>query len=163
MRREQHPDALGLAGGFPAPADPVDVGLDQSRPVIPAADRPGPPRAPVGLLPGLQGRPGRGGRILRIERQQHHLVRRPGRDRLGGVGHERTPVAHRHEHLHLHPLAPERQGGFQRLGLGGGLLQQRRGSAHLGVIPARRAGPGRGDHRCKRRPDRAGDLQDRRV
>ncbi len=110
------------------------MGLDEAFVAVPAAQGAGVARTLVGFPPGLQRRGRGGGRILRIERNQHDLVRSEGGHGAGGLCGGGRPVAHGDEGLDLVGRAQTGKGGAQRFGLGLRFLQQRRAAPHVGVV-----------------------------
>ena len=82
-------------------------------------------------FPFVQAAAGGGAGILRIERQQHDLLRRVRLQLANGFRGERMPIAHGHHHARIE-IAP--QLGLQRPRLPLGKLQDRRAAPDLRIM-----------------------------
>src|ERR1700728_3966568 len=89
-----------------------------------------------------------GRRVLRIQRQQYHLIAICRRNLCDGFMSKRMPVAHGHKTAHIQALT--RQLRFQRLRLPLRESPDRRASANRRVVMLHLAGPRRRNQFCKR-------------
>ena len=159
---EQHPHR-GVARLVQFLTDRLGLGGDPACGLGIAADRPADARPGIGRSPQLQRGLGRGRRILRIERQQHHFVGAEHGDVGGRLLGQRVPVAHGDEDPDLVARQPFGQRGLQRLGLGCRLGQQRRAPAHEAIVGLGGGLAPAGDQPGQRRPQQAGQADDGRV
>jgi hypothetical protein len=96
---------------------------------------------------------------MRIEREQHDLVRVPFQHRAGRFIAERMPIAHGHET----PDILLGQSGLQGPGLRLGELQQGRFAAHHRIIGSGRLGAGIGDDPRQNWPHEERHAQNRGI